>query len=150
MRIADVVPALYRATLYADGVFGDWARDGVRSDAHASEGAAYAAEWPREESAGREAWRLGVPDRSSGEFWVAAVLPDYEGRGIGRSLVERGQQWLHAEGWKEIWLWTSPDANRRAYKLYITLGWRDCGVKDGQLIMRHAAIAPDPPVNQSV
>ena len=68
VRIADVVPALYRATLYADGVFGDWARDGVRSDAHASEGAAYAAEWPREESAGREAWRLGVPDRSSGEF----------------------------------------------------------------------------------
>jgi hypothetical protein len=44
VRIADVVPALYRATLYADGVFGDWARDGVRSDAHASEGTAYAAE----------------------------------------------------------------------------------------------------------
>lgn len=68
VHIADVVPALYRATLYADGVFGEWSRDGVRSDAHASAAAAFAASWPREEAAGREAWRIGVPDRSSGEF----------------------------------------------------------------------------------
>jgi rhamnogalacturonan endolyase len=68
VSIADVVPAPYRVTLYADGVFGDWARDGVRSDAHASAASAYVAEWTVEESAGREAWRLGVPDRSSGEF----------------------------------------------------------------------------------
>jgi ribosomal protein S18 acetylase RimI-like enzyme len=79
---------------------------------------------------------FSMVDQSTGEFWVVAMLPDYEGRGIGRQLVERGQQSLHAHGWKEIWLWTSPDTSTRAYKLYCALGWRDCGVKDGQLIMR--------------
>jgi ribosomal protein S18 acetylase RimI-like enzyme len=77
-------------------------------------------------------------DRSNGKFCVVAVLPEYEGRGIGRRLVQVGQEWLHENGWPEIWLWTSPDSSTRAYKLYRRLGWRDCGVKDSQLIMRHA------------
>ena len=80
---------------------------------------------------------FSMSNGESGEFWVVAVLPEYEGRGIGRKLVEVGQAWLHEQGWKEIWLWTSPDTSTRAYKLYLKLGWRDCGVKKGQLIMRH-------------
>jgi ribosomal protein S18 acetylase RimI-like enzyme len=76
-------------------------------------------------------------DRTTGEFWVVAVLPHFERRGIGTELVRRAQQWLHDHGWPEIWLWTSTDKTTRAYKLYQSLGWRDCGVKDGQLIMRH-------------
>jgi rhamnogalacturonan endolyase len=68
VRIKDVVPGTYRATLYVDGVFGQWTRDGVRSDAHADAATAFRAAWPREESAGKEVWRLGVPDRSAGEF----------------------------------------------------------------------------------
>jgi ribosomal protein S18 acetylase RimI-like enzyme len=79
---------------------------------------------------------FSMSDRSTGEFWVVAVLPEYEGRGIGTELIRRGQQWLHEQGWQEIWLWTSPDTSMRAYKLYRKLGWRDCGVKDSQLIMR--------------
>jgi ribosomal protein S18 acetylase RimI-like enzyme len=90
---------------------------------------------------------FSMADKSNGEFWVVAVLPDYERQGIGRRLVEHGQQWLHAQGWKEIWLWTSPNTDTRAYKLYIALGWRDCGVKDGQLIMRHVRIAPASPAS---
>ncbi len=79
---------------------------------------------------------FSMGDRSNGELWVVAVLPDYEGHGIGRRLVESAQQWLHANGWQEIWLWTSSDTSSRAYTLYCRLGWQDCGVKDGQLIMR--------------
>jgi ribosomal protein S18 acetylase RimI-like enzyme len=75
---------------------------------------------------------------STGEFWVVAVLPDYEGRGIGTRLVQQGQRWLHEQGWHEIWLWTSPDQSTRAYKLYRSLGWRDCGIEDGQLNMRRS------------
>ena len=85
-------------------------------------------------------------DRSNGEFWVVAVLPDYEGRGIGTELVQRGQQWLHDQGWEEIWLWTSPDQSTRACRLYRRLGWRDCGIEDGQLIMRRTkSAAGEPP-----
>jgi ribosomal protein S18 acetylase RimI-like enzyme len=79
---------------------------------------------------------FSMGDRSNGEFWVVAVLPDYEGRGIGTRLVGIAQEWLHANGWPVIWLWTSPDTATRAYALYRKLGWWDCGVKDGQLIMR--------------
>jgi GNAT superfamily N-acetyltransferase len=69
------------------------------------------------------------------------VLPDYEGCGIGRELVARGQQWLHDQGWPEIWLWTSPDRSTRAYRLYVCLDWRDCEIQDGQLIMRRTKSA---------
>lgn len=82
---------------------------------------------------------FSMGDRSNGEFWVVAVLPDCEGRGIGRRLTESAQRWLHANGWFEIWLWTSPNPSTRAYAMYRRLGWRDCGVRDGQLIMRRTA-----------
>lgn len=79
---------------------------------------------------------FSMGDRSNGELLVVAVLPDYEGCGIGRRLVELVQQWLYEQGWHEIWLWTSPNYATRAYKLYRTLGWNDCGVTNDQLIMR--------------
>jgi ribosomal protein S18 acetylase RimI-like enzyme len=76
-------------------------------------------------------------DGGTGEFWVVAVLPQFEGRGIGTELVKRGARWLYERGWSEIWLWTSPDTTTRAYRLYRSSGWRDCGIEaDGQLIMR--------------
>src|SRR5690242_7310321 len=50
---------------------------------------------------------FGMSDRSNGEVWVVAVLPDYEGRGIGRRLVEFAQNWLRQQGHDDIWLWTS-------------------------------------------
>jgi ribosomal protein S18 acetylase RimI-like enzyme len=82
---------------------------------------------------------FSICDVSTGEFWVVAMLPQYEGRGIGTELVERGQRWLHERGWNEIWLCTSPDKTTRAYGLYRSLGWRDCGVReDGEVIMRRS------------
>jgi GNAT superfamily N-acetyltransferase len=58
---------------------------------------------------------MSMGNRSNGEFWVIALLPEYEGRGIGRQLLQQCQQWLHEQGWAEIWLWTSPDKSTRAY-----------------------------------
>lgn len=79
---------------------------------------------------------FSMGDRSNGEFGVVAVLPEYEGRGIGRLLAESAQNWLYASGWQEIWLWTSPSTATRAYGFYLRLGWHDCGVKDSQRILR--------------
>ncbi|HWB53695.1 MAG TPA: GNAT family N-acetyltransferase [Tepidisphaeraceae bacterium] len=91
--------------------------------------------WVREQ--GGQIVGFSMADRSNGELWVVAVLPNYEGQGIGTQLVKSAQQWLHESGWPEIWLWTSPNKSTRAYALYRRLGWRDCGVKDHQLIMQH-------------
>jgi ribosomal protein S18 acetylase RimI-like enzyme len=79
---------------------------------------------------------FSIGDRSSGEFWVVAVLPEYEGRGIGRNLTVLVMRWLRAVGCAEIWLWTSPDTSTRAYALYRKLNWEDCGVRKGQRFMK--------------
>jgi len=57
---------------------------------------------------------FSMGNKATSEFWVVAVLPQYEGRGIGRKLTELTQEWLWAAGCGEIWLWTSPDTSTRA------------------------------------
>ena len=79
---------------------------------------------------------FSIGNRSSGEFWGLAVLPEFEGQGIGRRLMELAVQWLRAGAGGEIWLWTSPDISTRAYALYRKFGWKDCGVENGQRRMR--------------
>lgn len=79
---------------------------------------------------------FSMGNRSNCEFWVIAVRPEHEGRGIGRKLMELTVQWLHSNNCEEIWLGTSPDINTRAYALYRKAGWEDCGVRDGQRIMK--------------
>ncbi|KOS43547.1 hypothetical protein ACN38_g5560 [Penicillium nordicum] len=55
----------YRLTVYAEGIFGDFVRDGVII--HAGKETALHDIW-NQESAGTEVWRIGIPDKSSGEF----------------------------------------------------------------------------------
>ena len=50
----------------------------------------------------------------TGEMWVIAVLREFEGRGIGRQLLARVEDWLRSEGWDEIWLTTDVDESLRA------------------------------------
>lgn len=69
---------------------------------------------------------FAIGNRSSGELWVVAVLPEYEGRGIGRRLMQITQDWLFSEGWKKLWLATGV-APSRAFRMYVNLGWVDCG-----------------------
>lgn len=59
-----------------------------------------------------------LPDE--GCLFAAFVLPEYEGRGIGRRLVGLAEQELfkhHAIAWLET------DKNSRAAKFYMQLGW---------------------------
>lgn len=79
---------------------------------------------------------FSMGNRTSGEFWVVAVLPESEGRGIGRKLMKLTVQWLRASGCVDSWLWTSPDVSTRAYALYRKSGWEDCGIQNGQRIMK--------------
>jgi GNAT superfamily N-acetyltransferase len=68
-------------------------------------------------------------DGETGEVLVLAVLPDYERRGIGTSLLSRVVQWLRSVGSDTIWLAASADTRIRAYGFYRSFGWRPNGKK---------------------
>jgi len=66
---------------------------------------------------------FAIGDGKTGELWVIAVLPEFEKRGIGSQLLAVVEEWLASLGWKELWLWTSSDPNKRAYSFYANRGW---------------------------
>lgn len=61
--IPRVVKGTYRVTIYADGVFGWFIKDDVKITGRRD----WRFTW-KEETAGREIWRIGVPDKSAGEY----------------------------------------------------------------------------------
>lgn len=67
-------------------------------------------------------------DAATGEMMVIAILPEYEGRGIGRQLMQRIENWLFSKGHKELWLSEYPDPALRAYHFYRHLGWKPTGI----------------------
>ena len=66
-------------------------------------------------------------DAAGGEVLVLAVLPAYEGRGVGRRLLAHAAGWLRARGAGRIWLAASPDPAVRAHGFYRAQGWRPTG-----------------------
>jgi GNAT superfamily N-acetyltransferase len=62
------------------------------------------------------------------------VLPIFEGRGVGRCLMQQAEEWLWSQGIEQIWLLTGNDPELRAYGFYLHLGWIPVGVEaDGQV-----------------
>ena len=59
------------------------------------------------------------------------VLPDFEGRGAGRQLMQAAEEWLWSNYIDEISLLTGNDPSLRAYGFYLHLGWRPIGVEIG-------------------
>ncbi|KAB5595921.1 Rhamnogalacturonate lyase [Ceratobasidium theobromae] len=66
IEIPRVKAGNYRLTVYADGIFGQYVQDNIEVKAGNSNSVAKAT-WV-EESAGKELWRLGTPDKTAGEF----------------------------------------------------------------------------------
>lgn len=66
-------------------------------------------------------------DAASGEVLVLAVLPDYEGRGVGKRLLQQAVRWLRSLGFDRVWLAASPDPGVRAHGFYRSQGWRPTG-----------------------
>ena len=75
---------------------------------------------------------FSLGDRSNGEVLVVAVLPGYEGRGIGEALLSRVRDWLFKEGHDEIWLLANPDPGIRATGFYKHLGWETTAMSRGE------------------
>lgn len=65
VEIPMVKAGTYRLTVYADGIFGDYVQDDIVISA--GKPAFTYAKW-NEQSSGTELWRIGTPDKSSGEY----------------------------------------------------------------------------------
>lgn len=65
VSIPRIKAGTYRLTVYAEGCFGTYTQDDIVITA--GQNTETQTEWS-EESAGKEIWRIGTPDRSSGEY----------------------------------------------------------------------------------
>jgi ribosomal protein S18 acetylase RimI-like enzyme len=69
-------------------------------------------------------------DTKTGEIEVLALLPEYEGRGIGKALLSRVVEDLRAIGFSRLFLGCSKNPDHRSYGFYRHLGWRATGTLD--------------------
>jgi GNAT superfamily N-acetyltransferase len=77
-----------------------------------------------------------MADRDVGELLVIALLPEYEGRGIGGQLMEHAEDWLARSGCTRAWLTTDVDQSLRAYGFYRHRGWTDWKLERGLRFMQ--------------
>ncbi len=90
---------------------------------------------------------VAMGNGSNGEIEVVAVLPDYEGQGVGGSLLKLAQDWLFSLGHKEIWLLANPDPDVRATGFYEHFGWQATGVmEDDDQVLTLQRTPPEQPL----
>ncbi len=69
-------------------------------------------------------------DRDSGEIVVLALLPDWEGKGIGARLLARMVEDFRGWGFQRLFLGCAADPAVRSHGFYRYLGWRPTGEID--------------------
>ncbi|EPH1943509.1 TPA: GNAT family N-acetyltransferase [Pseudomonas aeruginosa] len=69
-------------------------------------------------------------DRDTGEIVVLALLPEYEGQGVGKRLLAMVIEELKKHEFHRLFLSCSSDPNVRSYGFYRRLGWSPTGEKD--------------------
>ncbi len=67
---------------------------------------------------------------TTGEVQVLAVLPEFEGMGVGKELLRKVVEALFDSGFEKLWLAASPDPEIRAFGFYRHLGWMFSGKTD--------------------
>ena len=71
-----------------------------------------------------------IGDRDTGEIAVLALLPAYEGRGIGKALLALMVEEFKGLGFQRLFLGCSPDPQARSHGFYRHLGWKPTGEFD--------------------
>jgi len=75
---------------------------------------------------------FAIADLQDNNIWALFIDPEYEGKGIGKTLHEMMMNWYFKQGKDHVWLGTSPDT--RAAVFYEKAGWKNTGmVNKGEL-----------------
>lgn len=90
--------------------------------------------WLAEDNGNVVGFAMG--DFEAGELTVIALLPDYEGKGIGKALLNNVEEWVQSKGCNSIWLTTDIDPSLRAYGFYIRQGWDDLKIEHNLRYMK--------------
>lgn len=69
-------------------------------------------------------------DARSGEIVVLALLPPWEGQGLGRQLLAATVAHLASLGHRRLFLGCSSDPAHRSFGFYRRLGWTPTGERD--------------------
>ncbi|MBB4845660.1 ribosomal protein S18 acetylase RimI-like enzyme [Paucibacter oligotrophus] len=69
-------------------------------------------------------------ERQTGEIIVLALLPEFEGQGLGRRLLQDMMAQLQAHGHQRLFLGCASDPRVRSHGFYRSLGWRSTGKRD--------------------
>jgi ribosomal protein S18 acetylase RimI-like enzyme len=69
-------------------------------------------------------------DAKTGEVLVLALLPAYEGYGLGKNMLVLVADKLLSFGIDKLWLAASPNPEIRAHGFYRHLGWAPTGMID--------------------
>ena len=87
----------------------------------------------------------------TGEVLVLALLPEAEGQGLGRQLLQRVVQALHIGGHSRLFLSCAANPALRSHGFYRHLGWRPTGEVDahGDEVLE-LTLAPPPPPGSAV
>jgi len=67
---------------------------------------------------------------STVEVQVLAILPEFEGMGVGKEVIRGVVDALFDSGCEKLWLAASPDPEIRAHGFYRHLGWKFSGKTD--------------------
>ena len=68
--------------------------------------------------------------RDTGEIVVLALLPEYEGQGVGKTVLGMTAAGLRERGFARLFLGCATGPAMRSYGFYRHLGWRSTGTFD--------------------
>lgn len=69
---------------------------------------------------------FSIIDLIEKNIWALFILPDFEGKGIGKKLHDKMINWYFANHQETLWLSTDP--NTRAELFYQKKGWQKKGI----------------------
>jgi GNAT superfamily N-acetyltransferase len=71
---------------------------------------------------------FSIIDLQEKNVWALFILPQYEGRGIGKTLHNMMMQWASGQNIDRVWLSTGPST--RAEGFYRKMGWEEVGMME--------------------
>jgi len=75
---------------------------------------------------------FAIADLKEGNIWALFIHPQWEGKGIGKTLHQLMMDWYFSNKKETVWLSTAP--NSRAAAFYKLQGWKETGItKSGEL-----------------